>query len=67
MIELSRFAKRMFKNLEISYEEVYHLDYEVDEDTGMINKNKKVKRYTKDQQTRNMKAFKDAIADVAQW
>ena len=37
-----------------------YLDYEVDEDTGMINKNKKVKHYTKDQVTRNLKAFKSA-------
>ena len=59
-VELRESAKKMYKNLELSYEEVYYLDYEVDEDTGMINKNKKVKHYTKDQVTRNMKAFKSA-------
>ena len=58
--ELREYAKKMYKNLELSYEDVYYLDYEVDEDTGMINKNKKVKHYTKDQVTRNMKAFKSA-------
>jgi DNA-binding XRE family transcriptional regulator len=58
--ELRESAKKMYKNLELSYEDVYYLDYEVDEDTGMINKNKKVKHYTKDQVTRNMKAFKSA-------
>ena len=59
-VELRESAKKMYKNLELSYEDVYYLDYEVDEDTGMINKNKKVKHYTKDQVTRNMKALKCA-------
>ena len=59
-VELRETVKKMYKNLELSYEEVYYLDYEVDEDTGMINKNKKVKHYTKDQITRNMKALKSA-------
>ena len=66
MTELHEFVKKKYKNLESTYDEVYYLDYEVDEDTGMINKDKKVKRYTKDQQTRNMKALKNAIAKVAQ-
>jgi len=59
-VELRETVKKMYKNLELSYEEVYYLDCEVDEDTGMINKNKNVKHYTKDQVTRNMKALKSA-------
>ena len=59
-VELRETVKKMYKNLELSYEEVYYLDCEVDEDTGMINKNKKVKHYTKDQVSRNMKALKSA-------
>jgi DNA-binding transcriptional regulator YiaG len=59
-VELRETIKKTYKDLELSYDEVYYLDYEVDEDTGMINKNKKVKHYTKDQVTRNMKAFKSA-------
>ena len=37
---------------------MYYLDYEVNEDTGIINKKKKVKHYTKNQINRNMKALK---------
>ena len=57
-VELRETVKKNYKNIELSYEEVYYLDYEVDEDTGMINKKKKVKHYTKDQVTRNMKNLK---------
>jgi len=56
-IELRETVRKLYKTLELSYEEVYYLDYEVDENTGMINKNKKVKHYTKDQVTRNLKAL----------
>ncbi|NOR87598.1 MAG: transcriptional regulator [Bacteroidales bacterium] len=58
-VELRETVKKNYKDLELSYDEVYYLDFEVDEDTGMINKNKKkVKHYTKDQAARNMKALK---------
>lgn len=56
-VELHETIKKLYKNFELSYEEVYYLDYEVDENTGMINKNKQVKHYTKDQVSRNMKAL----------
>lgn len=59
-VELRKTVTKKYKNLELSYEEVYYLDYEVNEDTGMIDKNKKVKHYTKDQVNRNMKALKNA-------
>ncbi|NOQ26469.1 MAG: transcriptional regulator [Bacteroidales bacterium] len=59
-IELHESIKKVFKGLELSYIEVYYLDYEVNEDTGFINKNKKVKHYTKNQVSRNMKALKSS-------
>lgn len=58
--ELQEIVKKNYKGLELSYVEAYHLDYEVDEDTGMINKEKQVKHYTKNQVTRNLKALKSA-------
>lgn len=59
-VELRETVKKIYKNLELTYQEVYYLEYEVDENTGMINKSKKVKHYTKDQVTRNLKALKSA-------
>lgn len=58
--ELQRIVVKEFKGVTFSYTEVYYHDFEVDEDTGMINKNKTVKHYTKDQVDRNMKALKSA-------
>lgn len=59
-VELRETVKKIYKDLDLSYEEVYYLDFEVDEETGMINTNKKVKHYTKDQVTRNLKALRSA-------
>lgn len=58
--ELRETVQQIYKNIELSYEEVYYLDDEVDEETGTINKGKKVKYYTKEQVNRNMKALKNA-------
>lgn len=58
--ELKESVIKIFKGIELSYEEVYYLDYGVNEDTGIINKEKKVKYYTKSQINRNMKALKSA-------
>ncbi len=58
--ELHRSVEKIFKGLKLTYSEVYYLDYEVIEDTGIINKEKKVKYYTKNQIFRNMKALKSA-------
>lgn len=58
--ELYGSVKKLFKGIKLKYTEVYYLDYEVDENTGVINKNKKVKHYTKNQIDRNMKALKNA-------
>ncbi len=58
--ELQRPVEKIFKGLKLSYHEVYYLDYDVNEDTGMINKDRLVEHYTKEQTTRNMKALKSA-------
>ena len=58
--ELTRSIEKPFKGLVLTYDEVYYLDYEVDEETGIINKDHKVPHYTKEQATRNMKALKSA-------
>lgn len=58
--ELQRTVEKTFKGVELTYVEVYYLDYEVDEDTGMINRKKKVMHYTKAQMNRNLKALKSA-------
>ena len=60
MTELQKSVKKIFKGIELSYLEVYYLDYEVNEDTGIINKKGKVKYYTKNQINRNLKALKSA-------
>ncbi len=59
-VEFRETVNKEFKGLELSYEEVYYLDYKVDEETGMIDKSEKVKHYTKVQMNRNMKALKSA-------
>lgn len=58
--ELSGSVEEIFKGVTLKYNEVYYLDYEVDENTGIVNKNKKVKHYTKNQINRNLKALKSA-------
>ncbi len=58
--ELQGNIEKTYKGVELLYKEVYYLDYEVDEDTGTINREKKTKHYTKEQINRNMKALKSA-------
>ncbi|AWA31115.1 transcriptional regulator [Flavobacterium magnum] len=59
-IELNSSVKKVYKGMTLYYDEVFYLDYEVDEDTGFINKENKVKHYTKSQVDRNIKALKNA-------
>jgi len=59
MEELKQEVEKLYKGLTIKYTEVYHLDYEVDENTG-IRKENKVKCYTKKQVNCNLKALKEA-------
>ena len=58
--ELQRSVEKEFKGIHIKYDEVYYLDYEVDEETGMINRQVLVEHYTKEQTARNLKAMKSA-------
>lgn len=58
--ELRRTATKTFKGIKLSYTEAYYLDYEVNEDTGIINKEKKTRHYSKDQINRNLKSLKSA-------
>lgn len=58
--ELQQLVNKVIKGVKITYNEVYYLDYEVNEDTGVINKDKQVEHYTMDQITRNMKSQKSA-------
>lgn len=55
---------KTYNGIEISYIEEYYLDYEVDENTGVINKEKIVKYYTKNQINQNLKNFKEAINNI---
>lgn len=45
-VELRETVNKKFKGLELSFEEVYYLDYKVDEETGMIDKSEKVKHFS---------------------
>lgn len=58
--ELYGTVEKIFKGIKLEYTEVYYLDFEVNEDTGKIDKTQKVKHYTKSQINRNMKALKNA-------
>jgi DNA-binding transcriptional regulator YiaG len=58
--ELQRSVVKVFNGLRLSFIESYYYDYEVDEDTGIINKEQKGRHYTKEQLNRNMKALKSA-------
>jgi DNA-binding transcriptional regulator YiaG len=59
--ELTRVVNEKYKGLELEYVEVYYLDYEVDENTGKVNKEIQVPHYTSDQMDRNLKALKSAF------
>jgi DNA-binding transcriptional regulator YiaG len=58
--EISAMAVKFFRGIKLEYPEVYYLDHEVNEATGMINKELFVKHYTKNQLERNLKALKNA-------
>jgi|GEM_PF-476393 DNA-binding transcriptional regulator YiaG len=58
--ELQATAYKKYKGLNLDYIEVFYVDYEVNEDTGLINRDKTTKHYTKKQIERNIKALKNA-------
>jgi len=58
--ELQRTAERNINGVKFTFKEVYYLDYDVDENTGIINRESKGVFYTGSQVDRNMKALKRA-------
>ncbi len=58
--ELYAVVEKVYKGINLEYSEAFYLDYLVDEDTGLINKDLKDKYYTKNQMERNIKALKNA-------
>ena len=56
--ELERVIKETFNGIDLEYTEVYHLNYEVDEESGKINKDSLVPYYTRSQMQRNLKVLK---------
>ena len=58
--EVTGMAEKIFRGIKLEYPEVYYLDFEVNEETGMIDKTKTGKHYTKNQIERNLKALKNA-------
>lgn len=58
--ELQRSVEKVYKGLKLTYVESYYLDDQVNEDTGQVIKEKKVRNYTKEQVNRNLKALKSA-------
>ena len=58
--ELQRIIAKDINGVKFSYTEVYYRDFEVNEDTGIINKDVAVEHFTKDQVGRNLKALKTA-------
>jgi DNA-binding transcriptional regulator YiaG len=58
--ELYAVVEKVYKGIKLVYNEAFYLDYIVDEDTGLINKDLKDKHYTKNQMERNIKALKNA-------
>lgn len=58
--ELYSVVEKVYKGIKLEYNEAFYLDFSVDEDTGLINKDLKEKHYTKNQMDRNIKALKNA-------
>ncbi len=58
--ELRETVKTTHKGVVCVYDRLYYLDYEVNEYTGKINREKKAKFCTKNQVSRNLKAVKEA-------
>ena len=60
--ELRETVKTTHKGVVCVYDRLYCLDYEVNEYTGKINREKKARFCTKDQVNRNLKALKNAYS-----
>ena len=58
--ELYTVVEKVYKGIKLQYNEAFYLDYTVDEETGLVNKDLKERHYTKNQMERNIKALKNA-------
>lgn len=58
--ELQTTVDIAYKGVTLQYNEAYYLDYIVNDDTGVINKNVQEKHYTKNQMDQNLRALKNA-------
>lgn len=58
--ELQTTVDITYKGVTLQYNEAYYLDFIVNDDTGVINKNVQEKHYTKNQMDRNLRALKNA-------
>ena len=58
--ELQEVVEKIYLGVQLRYNEVYYLDYIVDEETGLINKDVKEKHYTINQMERNLEALKNS-------
>ncbi len=58
--ELTRTVEKSYKGVTFSYIEIYYLDFYVDENTGIIDKDKLVAYYTGHQTESNMKNLREA-------
>jgi hypothetical protein len=57
--ELHGITYKMHKGLKLEYTEVFYLDYDVDKNTGLVNRNKTSKHCTKSQADRTVKVLKN--------
>jgi len=60
MEELNEVVERTIAGVKFKYNQVFHLDYEVNGNTGVVNKNKKVPTFFKAQVSRNLEACNKA-------
>ena len=58
--ELQTIVDMVYRGVMLQYNEVYYLDYIVDENTGMINYDTQEKNYTTNQMEQNLRTLKNA-------
>jgi hypothetical protein len=58
--ELQEIVEKEYAGVKLQYNEVYYLDYIMDENTGLINSNLLEKYHIKNQMDRNIKVMKNA-------
>lgn len=61
--EVRRTVEKTHTGVKVSYIEVSNWDYDVNDETGIRDENKKVRYYTKGQVDRNIKALKKVLKE----